>query len=337
MAEKKTGQPEKEIIYVPIPEQNPEDEIDLLELWGIIWKGKWFIMVLTLICTLAAVYISLYVLPVTYQSNAVLQPTETDNDKLSGLSSIVGSLPGSMGLSGSAGKTANIINYLNSRTLKIRLIKDNNLLQRFYKDIWDEKNKKWMVDDSDDSPTVLGCLGRVGNIYSVDQNKKTLLINLSWEDENPEFTSIMLTDVIRKLSYYLENEYESDAKKERIFIKAQLAKTEKELRYWEKQVPSQQLTLSKILREKLTTQTVYTELRKQLELAKISEVKEIVRFKVLDKPYIPEKRLKPKRKQISLVAMVASGFFSVFMVIFIHFIKTGLNRKQEDIKHEKTC
>ncbi len=333
MTGKKIGSPEKEIIYVPIPESNQEDEINLLELWGIIWKGKWFIMGLTLISTLAAVFISLYVLPITYKSNAVLQPTETGNNSLSGLSSFVGSLPISMGLPG-AGKSNNIINYLNSRTFKMKLIKDNNLLQRFYKDIWDEKNEKWMVQDPDAIPTVIGSLGRLEGVFSVKQNSTTSLIIISWVDKDPEFTSTILTDVIEKLSYYLENEYESDAKKERLFIEAQLSKAEKELEHWEKQVPSQQLILSKIQRENLTAQTVYTELRKQLELAKISEVKEIVRFKVLDKPYIPEKRFKPKRKQICLLTMVASCFFSVFMVISINFFKTRLSRKKAEAKKE---
>lgn len=312
---------EKEIIYIPIPEQNPKDEIDLFELWGIIWKGKWFIMGITLICTLAAVYISLYVLPVTYQSNAVLQPTETGDNRLSGLSSLVGSLPISMGLSGSNDKSANIINYLNSRTFKIRLINDNHLLQRFYKDIWDEKNKKWMVDAPEKVPTELSFLGQLEGCFTVNQDKKTSLITLSWEDKDPQFTSTILVNVIQKLSYYLENEYESDAKKERLFIEAQLDKAENELDYWEKQVPSQHLTLSKIQREKLTAQTIYTELRKQLELAKISEVKEIVRFKVLDQPYIPEKKFKPKRRQICLLSMVSSCFFSVFIIFLINFIK----------------
>lgn len=329
MAEEKTEQPEKEIIYVPIPELNPEDKIDLLDLWGLIWKGKWFIMGVTLICTLAAVYNTLYVLPVTYRSNAILQPTETRNNNRSGLSSLVGSLPIAIGLSGSNDKSGNIINYLNSRTFKIKLIKENNLRQRFYKDIWDEKNKRWMVDAPDTEPTVFSCLESLQNSFSIDQDKKTSLITLSWVDEDPEFTSTILTDVIDKLSYYMENEYESDAKKERLFIKQQLDKAENELERWEKQVPSEQLTLSKIQREKLTTQTVYTELRKQLELAKISEVKEIVRFKVLDKPYIPEKKFKPDRKQICLLTMVVSGFFSLSMVLFFSFIKTVRSQRKK--------
>ena len=328
MADSKTVQPQKDIIYVPIPDpgMNSEDKIDFLVLWDTIWKGKWFILGFTLICTLYAVYNSLYVVPVTYRSDAVLQLTETGNNQLSGLSSLVGSLPISMGLSQN-NKSANIINYLNSRTFKFRLIEENNLLQRFHKTIWDKKNQKWMVDDPDEVPTLLNCLEPLQNSFNFEQDQKTSLITLSWVDEDPKFTSTILNDVIRQLSYYLENEYESDAKKERLFVEKQLRNAENELEHWEKQVPSQQLTLSKIQREKLTAQTIYTELRKQLELAKISEVKEIVRFKVLDEPYIPEKRFKPNRRQMCLFAMFVSGFFSLFMVLFFSFIKTILSQR----------
>nr|WP_319395107.1 Wzz/FepE/Etk N-terminal domain-containing protein [uncultured Desulfobacter sp.] len=328
MADSKTEQAPKDIIYVPIPDpgMNREDKIDFLALWSIIWKGKWFILSCTLIGTLYAVYTSLYVVPVTYRSDAVLQLTETGNNKLSNLSSLVGSLPISMGLSRN-NKSANIINYLNSRTFKFRLIEENNLLQRFHKNIWDKKNQKWMVDDPDEVPTLLNCLEPLQNSFSFELDPKTSLITLSWVDEDPKFTSTILNDVIRQLSYYLENEYESDAKKERFFIEKQLRNAENELEHWEKQVPSQQLTLSKIQREKLTAQAIYTELRKQLELAKISEVKEVVRFKVLDEPYIPEKRFKPNRRQMCLFAMFVSGFFSLFMVLFFNFIKTVFSQR----------
>ena len=66
--------------------------------------------------------------------------------------------------------------------------------------------------------------------------------------------------------------------------------------------------------------SVYAELRKQLELAKINEVKEIIRFKVLDEAYAPELRFKPKRSMICALIIVASGFFSVFLVFLRNFV-----------------
>ena len=99
MMNEKTKQPEKEFIYVPVPQMDmEEDEIDLLELWNTIWKGKWFIMGFTLLCTLVAVYVTFFVLPVTYKSNVVLQPTEMSSQ--SGLSALAASLPISLPIGG---------------------------------------------------------------------------------------------------------------------------------------------------------------------------------------------------------------------------------------------
>ena len=312
----KINHPEKEFVYIPMPQVDQEDEINLLELWDIIWKGKWFITGFTIFCTLVAVVLVLFVLPVTYKSDAVLEPVKADPSKLSGLSSLMGSLPLPISLSGGDDKSTSITAFLESRTLKIRLITEFNLLPRLHKDKWNEEKQKWDIDDPKDEPTVIMALqkGKLSEIYQISQDTATSLITISWVDEDPKFAASMLNHVVDKLNYYLENEYESDAKREREFIEVQLKKAEQELEYWEKQVPSDKLILSKIQRERLAAQTVYTELRKQLELSKIAEVKEIIRFKVLDKPFVPEDEFKPNRKLICALTIFISGFFAVFLV-----------------------
>jgi uncharacterized protein involved in exopolysaccharide biosynthesis len=322
-------QDEKEIIYVPAPytQMIEDDEIDLLELWNVIWQGKWFIIGFTIFCTLIAVFITLYVLPVTYKSEAVLMPTASQSgaSKLAGL---VGNLPLPFDLPGSS-KNNNIVMFLQSRNLQQRLIEKYNLLPILYKKIWDDKNKKWRVKKPEDAPTVVKAIQSkaISSVYQVSQDKKTGLITISWESEEPEFAALMLQRVIDELQYYLDHEYESDAKREREFVEKQLAKATKELEYWERQVPTKNLTLSKITRERLAAQTVYTELRKQLELAKIAEAKELISFKVLDPPFVPENKYKPKRTLICAVTLVTSGFLAIFLVFFIRFIKSARQKE----------
>jgi uncharacterized protein involved in exopolysaccharide biosynthesis len=321
--------PEKEYIYVPVPQidqMRDDNEIDLLELWSTIWQGKWFIMGLTLLCTLVAVYVTLYVLPVTYKSDIVLQPTETSSP--SGLSALAANLPISIPLGGTGGKNVNIISFLNSRTIKERLIEKYDLLPKLYSGIWDKENQKWIIDAPEDKPSMLKAIINLKERYQINKDLKTELITITWIDEDPEFTKTMLQRIVKEVRYYLENEYESDAKREREFVENQLNKAEKELEYWEKQVPSDKLTLSKIQRERFASQTVYTELRKQLELSKISEVKEIINFKVLDKPFVPEARFKPKRTQICTLTILTSGFLSIFL-LFIQFFIFNLRSKSK--------
>ncbi|WP_035240282.1 Wzz/FepE/Etk N-terminal domain-containing protein [Desulfobacter vibrioformis] len=311
-------QSEKEFVYIPVPQMDQEDEIDLLELWNVIWKGKWFIFGFTLLTTLIAVYVTLYVLPVTYKSDIVLQPTETTSN--SGLSALATNLPISLPISGGDNKNENIVSFLNSRTIKQRLIEKYNLLPKIYPEVWDTENQKWEIDDPEDQPTILKAIQeKFKDIYTIEKDEKTSLITISWIDQYPKFTKTMLLRTVKELEYYLENEYESDAKREREFVDNQLKKSEKELEYWEKQIPSDKLTLSKIQRERLASLTVYTELRKQLELAKISEVKEIIRFKVLDQPFVPEEKFKPKRLMICALTIVVAGFLSIFLLFLKQF------------------
>lgn len=127
----------------------------------------------------------------------------------------------------------------------------------------------------------------------------------------------------------MENGYETDAERERQFVAKQLAKAKQELAYWEKQVPSNNLTKAEIQREHMAAQTLYTELRKQLELAKISEAKEVVRFKVLDEPFVPEQRHEPKRSLVCALTLVASGMAAIFLVFLWQFIKNARERMRK--------
>ena len=333
VVEQNKEHPEKEFIYVPVPhmdQMKDDDEIDILELWNVIWKGKWFIIGFTLLCTLVAVYVTLHVLPVIYKSDVVLQPTETSSP--SGLSALAANLPISIPLGNRGGKNANIVSFLNSRTIRERLIGKYDLLPKLYPEIWDKENKKWMTDDPEKKPTMLKTIINLKDKYQINKDMKTQLITISYIDEDPEFTKIMLQRIVKEVRYYLENEYESDAKRERQFVENQLNKAEKELEYWEKQIPSDKLILSKIQRERFASQTVYTELRKQLELSKISEVKEVINFKILDHPFVPEQKFKPKRSQICSLTIMTSAFLSICLLFFQQFlinvrVKSKLNSK----------
>ena len=317
----------EKIIYVPMASPMDgfaeEEEINLLELWDVVWQKKWFIMGVTLICTLIAVYWTLFVLPVTYKSTAVILPNKTDSSAMSRLSGLVGNLPLPISLPG-GGKIDRVGSFLKSRTLQKRLLEKYDLLPRFYPDIWDNETSTWLMEKEAAKPTVVKALqtNLLKGVFSVDvdNDKQTGLISLSWIDEDPAFSALMLGRVIAELQFYLDNEYETDAARERRFVEQQLADATRELEYWEEQTPSKEMRLAKIQRERLATQTVYAELRKQLELAKITEAREVIDFKILDAPFVPENRFKPQRSKICLLTIIVSGMFSVSLVFGHRYI-----------------
>jgi uncharacterized protein involved in exopolysaccharide biosynthesis len=318
MAEEHHPTKEKEIIYVPAyPEMMAAEEggVDLLQFWRVIWEAKWFVIGVTLAATLVAVFVTLFVLPVTYRSEAVLLPAASKAGGMGTLGVLADSLPVPLNLPGGS-KTNQIMSFLQSRNLQQRLIEKYDLLPRFYKDAWDVAKKDWKNPDSKARPTVVKALQAniFGDFFNVAQDMKTNLISISWEDEDPAFAALMLRRLIAELTHYLDNEYESDAQRERQFVEGQLVKATQELEHWEKQVPSKELTMGTIQRERLGTQAVYTELRKQVELARIAEAKELVRFKVLDPPFVPEQKFKPKRSRICAFTLIISAFLAVFLV-----------------------
>jgi uncharacterized protein involved in exopolysaccharide biosynthesis len=321
---------EKEIVYAyqPFPAvESRGDEIDLIELWRVVWAGKYLIISFVLFCTFLAGVVSFIFLPKEYKSTATLIPAKQEKSSFGSLSGLIGDLPLPINLPGQGSN--NIMSFLESRTLKERLISKYNLLPVLYSDIWNPETKDWEVAAPDKKPTIIKALQSeiLDKFFSVSQDNKTELINMSWSGKNADFCSLMLERLINELTFFLENEYVSDAKREREFVEGQLTKATEELEYWERQLPSEKLSLSKITRERLASQAIYTELRKQLELAKINEAKKLETFEVLDKPFVPEKPFKPTTKLNVMLTFIASFFIALFGIFFLNFIRNLKNKE----------
>jgi capsular polysaccharide biosynthesis protein len=185
MPEERGQRPEKEIIYVPaqgyMPQQD-EDEIDLIELWNILWDRKWFIIGFVALCTAAAALVSLYVLTPKYEAQATLQVNEES-------------------------KTV-IANYLGSNKFVRRLVESYDLLPKLYPEKWDPANQEWKVQ-AKEIPTVEHVMS--GDTFPIETSTQDSTIRLTWKGRSPEFCAKMLDNVINELREYLQNEYETAA------------------------------------------------------------------------------------------------------------------------------
>lgn len=91
-----------------------DDEIDLRECWQVIWNGRKFVAFVTGICGLLAVLVSLFILPVTYQSMAVLRPVITDHNDLGKLSAFNGTFSSMLEGGDTDGKSQQLVVFLSS-------------------------------------------------------------------------------------------------------------------------------------------------------------------------------------------------------------------------------
>ncbi|WP_298271272.1 GNVR domain-containing protein [Geobacter sp.] len=89
-------------------------------------------------------------------------------------------------------------------------------------------------------------------------------------------------------------------------------------------VPSLGLQYVRLMREVKTQEAIFEQLTKQYEVAKLSEAKDSSSLQVLDEAVVPQKKSKPKRALIVILATVTAFFVSIFTVFLQeYFAKMG--------------
>jgi uncharacterized protein involved in exopolysaccharide biosynthesis len=96
------------------------------------------------------------------------------------------------------------------------------------------------------------------------------------------------------------------------------------------EAPELGLQYIRLKRDAMTQQKVFELLTQQYEMAKIEEAKEDIAFQVIDTAIPPEKRAKPKRKLIVMLAGVVSLFAAIFLVFFLEYVENMKKREEEE-------
>jgi len=218
-----------------------EDEIDLFELFQIIWNNRFFIAKIVLGITILTAIIS-FILPKTYTSESVIVPV-TKSSSGSGLSAIaaMAGLP-----VGGDQATANVIAVLNSNTLRERVVKDLNLLDEILKDKKNEFKRPYQEAGI-----------RLKNNIKINEDKKngTIKIEVDWKD--PDIAQKINESIIKNLRQILNEKSFTVAKMNRIFYENELNKT----------LESLKLAMNKLNEYQKTKKVIMPEQQLQSQLA----------------------------------------------------------------------
>ncbi len=93
------------------------------------------------------------------------------------------------------------------------------------------------------------------------------------------------------------------------------------------QVPELGLQYARLMRDFKVQETLYELLTKQYEIAKINEAKNTSTLQVLDEAFVPDRKSKPKRSLMVLLATFAVGFLAVLAAFVKEF---GARMEGED-------
>ncbi len=257
-----------------------------------------------------------------YRSKAVILPIGQKAGGLSALASQFGGLAEIAGISvPETGSKSEILALLKSDILKVEVIKKYNLLPILFYEQWDKEKKTWKRNDSwikkiftffqnkeeKEGPSIDDGIRTLSKIISVNEDRKLGTITVSVDYPDPEIAA--------KLVNYFLNTLREHMCKEAIRIAEDNKKTlEKEL------IKTSDPTIQ---------QKLYSLIAKQIETITMAKVSENFAFKVIDPPRVPEKKYKPKRTLIVIVAFVSSLFFSVFLAFFLEYIKNAKRRFEE--------
>ncbi len=297
-----------------------DDEIDLRELWGVIWQGKWIVVTTTFIFAVASVFYALS-LPNLYKSEALLAPAEENSGGgLAGLAGQFGGLASLAGVNlggGGNDKTSLALEVLKSRKFISHFIQKHDLLVPLMAangwnrekdelsidgDDYDVVEKKWVRAVSppyQPKPSTLEAYGQFNKFLKMSQDKETGFISLGVEFYSPILAKEWVDWLVEDINAAVKARDVGEAQRSIKYLTSQLEKT-----------------------SIADMQAVFFELiEKQTKTVMFAEVRDEYVFKTIDPAIASERKSKPNRLLVVVFGVLLGEilcFFGLF-VFHLHF------------------
>lgn len=160
-----------------------------------------------------------------------------------------------------------------------------------------------------------------------DLDKKTQLLKISIATSDRSLSAEIVQTLVENMDRFLQSNRRTNAGEQKRFIESRLKEVSGELRQAEEKLktfreknristsPELQLEMQRLIRTIEIANTLYVELRKQYEITRIEEVKDIPIINVMDKPVPQIQREYPRRKMVILITVVVLciGYIAVLL------------------------
>ena len=297
------------------------DEIDLRELFTVIWQGKLIVIALTILFAVASVFYAIS-LPNVYKSEALLAAAEQEQS--GGLGALAGQFGGLASLagvnldsSGTANKTQLALEVLKSRQFTFNFIKKHNILPdlmavkswnqidnsiEYNEEIYNEQEKKWLREVNapfKPEPSMQEAFKKFSQIITADMSKESGMITISIEHVSPVIAQRWVNWLIQDINTVMKSRDVEEANKSTKFLTEQLEQTK---------IADIRTILYKLIEEQ--TKTIM-----------FANVRDEYVFKTIDPALVPEQKFKPKRALICILGFLFGGILSVLIVLARNFLK----------------
>lgn len=277
-----------------------DQEIDLRELWGVLWRGKWVVVAMASAFSLASIA---YALLATewFRADVLLTPAEKRLE--TGLTAQLGGLAALAGVSIGKNDSAEPIAVLKSRTFARAFVNDLDLLKVFFYDKWDQQKGRWHGDNPRDWPDSRDAVEYFHeNVMKVSQDRKTGLVTLSVEWKDPDVAAFWAETLSTRLNARIRERALKEAETNVAYLQSELAATN---------VVTLQQSIGRLLEVEL----------QKLMLARGNED---FAFKIVDPAEPPRKRVRPKRVLIVVMSSILGGILGIVAVLLLHLRRDSL-------------
>ena len=302
--------------------QNSDDEIDLGELWGAIWSGKWIIIAVTAIFAVASVFYALS-LPNIYKSQVLLAPASSENS--GGLGAISGQLGGLASLAGinlgssKTDKTGLAIEILKSREFARNFIQNRNILPdvmaaegwdsslntvMYNPEIYDAQTNKWLREvkpPRQSKPSFQEAYIVFSALSNVTQDDTSGMISISVEHYSPYVAKQWVDWLVEDINAEMKARDKQEAERSIAYLQVKIAETN---------IVEQKTLLYQLIEE-------------QAKTLMFAEVRDEYVFKTIDPALVPELKFKPKRALIVILGLMLGGILSVLFVLIRYFSRVN--------------
>lgn len=293
-----------------------DDEIDLRELFAVIWQGKWLIIAITALFAVASVVYAVNQ-PNIYKSEALLAPAEQKGS--GGLAGQFGGLASLAGVNlggGSSNKAQLAIEVLKSRQFTSDFIRKHNILPDlmaakawdmqtntviYNNEMYDAQNNKWLREVEapfKPEPSMQEAFKVFSKIISASTDKESGMVTVSVEHVSPSVAQQWVSWLIEDINKSMKERDVLEAIKSTDFLTQQLEQTK---------IADIRAVLYKLVEEQ--TKTIM-----------FAKVRDEYVFKTIDAALVPEEKFKPKRALICVLGVLLGGMLSVMIVLIRHYV-----------------
>jgi uncharacterized protein involved in exopolysaccharide biosynthesis len=254
------------------------------------------------------------VLPLTYKSTTTLLP-ETDRNKLTGLSQFSGIAQ----LAGISVPTSDL-GRLYPTIATSETVLENVIEKKYQTAMFQEPVdliQYFRLDEGSPQKNLNAALKELRSSMGVTFDTKTGVVTITVELQEAQFAADVLNAIVSEIDRYMRQKRVTNASEQAKWINSRLKEVEDELRGAEDALrefreknrrvsdsPELMMRQERLMREETVKSTIYVELKKQYEISRIEEIKNIAIVNVLDSARAPTRKEGPRRGLNTAFALI---------------------------------